>query len=244
MAQRMAIPSDNLPHRPSDDGSGARRRRSPWQYIFGAILIAYAAVFASVIWTGAGFGAPAATPTAARVTLAYVSPTPTAPPPPAPTPTTARPTTPPAPPSPTPLPPSPTPDPNIDFRVPLAASNTGTIQTQRVAILGITDDARSGTASARPVAGFKFVTVEVLVENTGDTPANLGRWQVHTSANAVFGTSAVTGFGTPLPATTTVAPRAIIQGVLVFSVPTDAKLDWIQYIPDATHKGALYFDIT
>ena len=116
------------------------------------------------------------------------------------------------------------------------------IQAQRVAILGITDDARSPTASARTIAGYKFVTIEVLVENTGDAPAPLGKWQVHTTANTVFGTSAVTGFGTPVPATSVIAPHAIIQGVLVFSVPTAAKLDWIQYLPDPTHKGALYFD--
>jgi hypothetical protein len=239
----MAQPPE-YPPRPPFGQPPMARRRSPWQYIFGVIVIAYAAVLASVIWIGAGFGAPAATATPARVALAYLSPTPTASPPPAPTPTAAPPTAPPTPPTPTPPPPTPTPDPNIDFRVPLAASNTGTIQSQRVAILGITDDARSPTTSARTVAGFKFVTIEVLVENTGDAPVNLGRWQVQTNANAVFGTSAVTGFGTPLPATTTVAPHAIVQGVLVFSVPTAAKLNWIQYTPDATHKGALYFDAT
>ena len=237
----MAQPPDYPPRPPSGQPAVARRR-SPWQYIFGVIVIAYAFVLASVIWIGAGFGAPAATPTPARVALAYLSPTPTARPTAAPTPTAAPPTAPPTPPTPTAPPPTATPDPNIDFRVPLAASNTGTIQSQRVAILGITDDARSPTASARTVAGFKFITVEVLVENTGDAPTSLGRWQVQTNANAVFGTSAVTGFGTPLPATTTIAPHAIIQGVLVFSVPTAAKLKWIQYAPDATHKGALYFD--
>lgn len=239
----MGMPSSNPPGVPIGRPR-EQRRRSPWQYVFGVIVAVYAVVFASVIWIGAGFGAPAVTPTAARVVLAYVSPTPTAKPTAAPTATAAPPTATPIPPTPTPPPSTPTPDPNVDFRVPLAASNTGTIQSQRVAILGITDDARSATASARAVAGFKFVTIEVLVENTGDTPANLGRWQVQTNANAVFGTSAVTGFGTPLPATTTVAPHAIVQGVLVFSVPTAAKLTWIQYTPDTTHKGALYFDAT
>jgi hypothetical protein len=237
----MILPPGNPPGLPTGQFPVANRRRSPWHYIFGAVVVAYAVVFASVVWIGAGFGAPAATPTLASVAVSYVSPTPTAQPTAVPTATALPPT---APPTPTPPPPTPTPDPNIDFRVPLAASNTGTIQAQRVAILGITDDARSATGSARPAAGFKFVTIEVLVENTGDTPVNLGRWQVHTSANAVFGTSAVTSFGDPLPAATMVAPHAIVQGVLVFSVPASAKLNWIQYAPDTTHKGALYFDIT
>lgn len=234
------------PHSPEEwarrDTSRAARRRSPWQYIFVVILVGYAALFASVIWTGAGFGARVATPTSVPAALAFVAPTATPPPTAAPTATLSPPTVPPAPPTPTVPRPTPTADPNVDFRVPLAASNTGTIQGQRVAILNITDDARSTTASARPVAGFKFVTVEVLVENTGDAPATLGRWQVHTNANADFASSPVTGFGDPLPAASPVAPRSIERGVLVFSVPANAKLAWIQYLPNPANKGALYFD--
>lgn len=215
-----------------------------WQYIFGLLVAAYTAVFASVIWIGAGYGARVATPTPPAVTLAFVSPTPTVRPTDVPSPTPARPTATPVPPTPTAPPPTPTPDPNVDFRVPLAASNTGSVQGQRVAILGITDDARSPTASARTVAGFKFVTIEVLVENTGDVPASLGRWQVRTNANADFPNSAVTGFGDPLPPTTVIAPHSLVKGVLVFSVPTNAKLTWIQYVPNPAFRGALYFDIT
>lgn len=234
----MEIPSGNGP----PPGAAGRRRRSPWQYVFGVIVAAYMAVFAAVIWIGAGFGAHMATPTPRQVTLAYVSPTPTASPTAAPTQTPAPTATPAAPPTPTPPPPTPTPDPNVDFRVPLSASNTGMVQAQRVAILNITDDARSTTASARPIAGFKFVTVDVLIENTGSAPTNAGRWQVHTNANADFGTSPVTGFGDPLPTATPIAPQSLVRGTLVFSVPTNAKLTWIQYVPNTAFKGALYFD--
>lgn len=239
----MASPSHNPSQPPSGASPRLGRRRSVWRYIFGVIVAAYTAVFASVIWIGAGFGAHTATPTPAAVTLAFLSPTPTVRPTDVPTSTPARPTAPPAPPTPTPVPPTLAPDPNVDFRVPLAASNTGSIQGQRVAILNITDDARSTAASARPIAGFKFVTVEVLVENTGDASTNLGRWQVHTNANADFSSSAVTGFGDPLATTALIAPRSLVKGVLVFSVPTSAKLTWIRYLPNPTFKGALYFDI-
>lgn len=238
----MEIPSGDEPAPSPGISLTARRRRSPWQYIFGVIVVAYAAVFASVIWIGAGLGARVATPTPRQVTLAYVNPTPTVQPTDAPTRTPAPSRIPSAPPTPAPQPPTPTPDPNVDFRVPLAASNTGIVQAQRVAILNITDDARATNASARPIAGFKFVTIDVLIENIGDAPTNVGRWQVHTNANADFGMSAVTGFGDPLPATTPIAPQSLVKGTLVFSVPASAKLLWIQYIPNTASRGALYFD--
>lgn len=234
---------DNPPQPPSGASPAAKPRRSPWQYVFAVTVAAYTAVFASVIWIGAGFGARSVTPTPAQLVLAYISPTPTTPPTQAPTPTAARPTVPPAPPTPKPPPPTPTPDPNTDVRVPLSASNTGMMQAQRVAILNITDDARSAAASARPIAGFKFVTVEVLIENIGDAPTNVGRWQVHTTTNADFGASNVSGFDESLPATAPIAPRSLIKGVLVFSIPANAKLAWIQYVPNAAFKGALYFDV-
>lgn len=227
----------------SPPGAGPHgRRRSAWQYIFGAIVAAYTVAFAAVIWIGAGFGRHTVTPTPASVALAFVTATPTIAPTQPATPTATAPPPTHAPPPPTRPPPTPMPDPNVDFRVPLAASNTGTVQGQRVAILNITDDARSTAASARPVNGFKFVTVEVLVENTGDAPTNLGRWQVHTTPNGDYSASTVSGFGDQLLPSTPVPPRSIQRGVLVFSVPTNAKLVWIQYVPNPAYRGALYFD--
>ncbi len=237
-----AIPDDE--RRPPTP-TRRRKRWSPWPYIFGILLVAYGAAFASVIAIGAGYTKRDATPTPVTVALVNVAafaPTPTR----TPEPLTATPRpptpTPPTPPTPTPLPPTPTPDPNVDFRVPLAASNTGLFSGQRVAILGITDAAQSTTASARPIAGFKFVTVEVLIENLGDEPVTLGAWRLHTMPVADFATSPVTGFGAVLPANGTVASHALIRGVLVFSVPTNARVIWIQYAPNPNARGALYFD--
>ncbi len=226
------------------DRAQRRRRWSPWPYIFGVILVAYGAAFVSVIAIGAGYTKHDGTPTPGAIALVNVAafvPTPTR----TPEPPTATPL--PATPTPLPLPPTtppntPTPDPNVDFRVPLAASNTGVFGGQRVAITGITDNAQSPTASARPVAGFKFITVEVLVENLGDAPVSLGAWHVHTTTAADFATSPITGFGDLLLAGGAVAPHALIKGVLVFSVPTNARVTWLQYAPNPNARGALYFD--
>jgi len=221
-----------------------RRQGSVWPYIFGVALVAYSAAFVAVIAIGAGFTSRDGTPTpatAALVNVAAFAPTPTWTPGPATaTPLPATPTVPP----PTAPPSTPTPDPNVDFRVPLSASNTGMLSGQRVAILGIADDARPATPTARPAAGYKFVTVEVLIENLSDVPVTLGRWQIRTTPGVDFVTSAVTGFGDPLPTGGTVAPHAIIQGVLVFSVPAAARVTWLKYTPNPSARGALYFDAT
>jgi len=221
-----------------------RRRWSPWPYIFGVILVAYGTAFASVIAIGAGY-TKGGTPTPLAVALVNVAafmPTPTRTPEPPtatprpPTPTPVPPTAPPPPPN------TPTPDPNVDFRVPLAASNTGIFGGQRVAVTGITDSAQSPTASGRPIAGFKFIAVDVLIENLGDAPVMLGSWRVHTTPAADFATSPITGFGDLLTAGGVVAPHALIKGVLVFSVPANARVAWLQYAPNPNARGALYFD--
>lgn len=230
----------------SDDGQSPsdrpwRRAWSPWPYIFAVVLIAYSAAFVSVIAIGGGYTKRAGTPTPMTVALVNVAafmPTPTQPPSPAtatPPPSTATP-------QPPPPPNTPTPDPNVDFRVPLAASNTGVLDGQRVAILGISDDARSTTASARPIAGYKFVAVDVQIENLSDAPVTPGKWQLHTTPTADYAPSPVTGFGDVLPTGNGIAPHVIIKGTLVFSVPTAARMTWLQYAPNPNAHGALYFD--
>jgi hypothetical protein len=235
----MASPASDDGQLPSDR---PRRAWSPWPYIFAVVLIAYSAAFASVIAIGAGYTKRDGTPTPMTVALVNVAafmptPTQTPPPPPAtPPPPTATPQPPPPPPN------TPTPDPNVDFRVPLSASNTGVFSGQRVAILGISDDARSTTASARPIAGYKFVAVDVQIENLGDAPVPPGKWQLHTTPTADYAPSPVTGFGNVLPTGSAIAPHAIIKGTLVFSVPTTARMTWLQYAPNPNARGALYFD--
>ncbi len=223
-----------------------RRQRSAWWYVFGVVLIAYSVAFGAVIWIGAGYDKASGTPTPMTVALttllATTNPAVLAQPTLPPTPTVPPPTATPAPPTPTAIPSTPTVNPNAEFRVPLSASNTGTFQGQRIAIMNITDDARPGTGNARPATGSKFLTVEVLIENLSDAPVSLGKWQVHTSTNADVAATAVNGFTDALPTSTTIAPRASIHGVVIFTVPTSAKITWIQYLPNPAFRGALYFD--
>ena len=223
----------------------ASRRRSFWPFLYGVVLLVYATAFLAVIWIGAGFGmhptptAPVAAVIVGTPTIAVVA-TPTAPP--SPTPLAPTPTPTPMPPRPTPIPPTPAPDPNVDVRVPLAVSNTGTLRGQKVTILNITDNARSSVASVRPVAGAKYITVEATVENVGDAPASPGRWQLRTADGTFVGSTALAGFGDPLPSTGILLPRAPLTGVVVFVVPANAKLGSIQYLPDPALRGALFFD--
>lgn len=235
--------STGSPPPPTLQSAPRGKPRSAWQYIFGVVVAVYTVAFAAVIWIGAGFGGRSPAPTPVSLALAFLTPTPAIPSRVPVTSTPAPPTAPPAPPTPTAPPPTPTPDPNVDFHVPLAASNTGSVQNQRVAILNITDDARPASGNARPPTGSKFITIEVLVENTGDAPANLGRWQVRTTPSGNYAATTINGFDDLLAATTPVAPRSIQRGVLVFAVPTNAKLAWIQYVPNPAYRGALYFDI-
>ena len=224
--------------------SANRHGRSAWPYLYGCLLIAYAAVFIAVLWIGAGFGAPttpaiatqptaapdvAATRPAATVIAATAAP-PTA---------TARPTDTPAPLTATP---APTPDPNVDFRVPLTSSNTGVLGGHRVSIQNITDDAQPTAPAGRAPAGMKYIAVEVRIENIGGNPTVLGAWRLRTAAGQEADATAVRGFpdlltgGTPLP------PGASVAGTVVFAVPSAAKIAWIRYAPDPAHSGALYFD--
>jgi uncharacterized protein DUF4352 len=238
----MEVPEPDAGRVPPDRAQPRHRRWSPWPYIFGIVLVAYGAAFASVIAIGAGYTKQAGTPTPgtrALVNIATFAPTPT--------PTPQPPTATPRPATPTPKPPTappntPTPDPNVDFRVPLSISNTGVFGGQRVSILNISDDARSTTASARPIAGYKFVAMDVQVENLGDAPVTLGTWQMRATTGGDFATSAVTGFGDPLPAGGNITPHATIKGTLVFSVPANARMTWLRYAPNPNAKGALYFD--
>jgi hypothetical protein len=221
----------------------ASRRRSFWPFLYGAVLLVYAAAFLAVIWIGAGFGvhptpaAPVAAVIVGTPTVAVVA-TPTAPP----SPTPLAPTPTPTPPRPTAIPPTPAPDPNVDIRVPLAASNTGTLRGQKVTILNITDNARSSVASVRPAVGAKYITVEATVENVGDAPAPPGKWQLRTADGTFVGSVVLAGFGDPLPSTGILLPRAPTTGIIVFVVPANAKLGSIQYLPDPALRGALFFD--
>lgn len=237
----MAPQHDEAPKPPYPSGPRTKRR-SAWAYVYGIVLIVYIAAFMAVVWIGAGFGKQAASPNAPVAAEPIVVATATVPPTVVPTPT-PRPTATAAPPTATPRTATPTPDPNAEFRVPLSASNTGTLQGHRVSILNITDDAKPSTPTARVPAGMKYIAIEVRVENMGDAPVVLGAWKLHATAGNDYSMTFVNSFGDLLPASTILAPRASLMGMIVFSVPTNTKIGWLQYFPTPANRGALYFDV-
>lgn len=228
----------------------SRRTRTLWGIFFGVIIAAYTVAFIAVIARAAGFrgDAPVITAvpgtvggagvlTSADVTATadrgrdIATPVPTIPPTPIP------PTPTPVPPSPTP---TPTPDPETDFRVPLSLSNTGGVHGYEVAILNITDGAIA--TGVRPRAGFKYIAIEASIANQTPNPMPPGTWTIRTAQGQEYDISRVGGFGTPLPATI-IAPNARVSGVIVFEVPTTAKLQWIRFRAPQFPKGDLFFEM-
>lgn len=227
----------------------SRRTRALWGVFFGVLIAAYAVAFVAVIVRAAGFRSDAPVITAVPGTLVgagtlssadatatanrgrdIATPVPTIPPTPAP------PTPTPVPPPPTP---TPTPNPDTDFRVPLAASNTGSVHGYEVVILNITDNA---AGAVRPRAGFKYIAIEASIANQTTNPMPPGAWGIRTVQGQDYDISRVGGFGTPLPAAL-IAPNARVSGVVAFEVPIDAKLKWIRFHPTQFPKGDLFFDV-
>lgn len=233
-------PYDGQPKPPYPPVARARRR-SAWAYVYGIVLVVYLAAFIAVVWIGAGFGKHTASSDALVAAEPIVVATATGPPTVVPT-LTPQPTATAAPPTATPRIATPTPDPNAEFRVPLSASNTGTLQGHRVSILNITDDAKPSTPTARVPAGMKYIAIEVRIENMADIPVVLGAWKLHATAGNEYSMTFVNSFSELLPASTTLAPHASLMGIIVFSVPTNTKIGWLQYFPTPANRGALYFD--
>lgn len=227
----------------------SRQTRVLWGIFFGVIIAAYSIVFIAVIARAAGLSggdvAVASLPgtviagggvvpvdTTATVMAARDIATP--PPTSTPTPTSV-------PPTPTSVPPTPIPTPNqdIDFRVPLSASNTGTIHGYEVAILGVTDNA-TGTG-ARPRAGNKYIALEVSIANQTPNPMPQGAWFLQISGGPEFDISRSVVIGTPLPATP-LPGNTRVTGFVVFEVPQNAKVSSIRFHAPQFAKGDLFFD--
>lgn len=211
--------------------------------------IAIGGLFALLIVIGsigsAGGGTATATPAPIAAAANDASPPPagTA----APTSAGATPTTPPN--TATPRPPTNTPGPTNtpapkagqDVRVPLAKSNQGTQEGQRVTILGIADDAKSDNQFEHPSAGNKYIAMTVLIENVGSKETLPGTWKLRSDTDFEYGDSIAVGFGPSLPYTT-LTSGGKTQGVVVFEVPQTAKMKWLKYDPNQFSNGDLYFD--
>jgi hypothetical protein len=227
----------------------SKQTRVLWGVFFGVIIAAYSIAFIAVITRAAGFSGGSiqitvvpGTPVGGSVispsdaTATVVSARDIATPSPTSTPTPEPPT-----PTATPIPPTspPTPNPDIDFRVPLSASNTGMVHGYEVAILGITDNA-TGTG-ARPKAGNKYIALEVSIANQTANPMPQGAWTLRTTAGQDYDISRSVLVGPPLPATP-LPGNARISGFVVFEVPQNAKIATIHFHSPQFPKGDLFFD--
>jgi hypothetical protein len=230
----------------------SKQTRLLWGIFFGVIVTAYSVAFVAVIVRAAGFGggpsqitpvpgtvvaSGALSPANATATAIGARDIAT----PAPTATPITPPTPPPTPTATPVRPTdtPTPSPDIDFRVPLSASNTGVIHGYEVSILGISDNA-TGTGT-RAKAGNKYIAIEVSIANQTANPMPQGAWLIETTAGQDYDISRSTVVGTPLPAAQ-LQGSARVSGFVVFEVPANAKLKWIRFHAPQFPQGDLFFD--
>ena len=135
-------------------------------------------------------------------------------------------------------------------RVPLAPNAAGTVQAgrvaQRVTIIRLTDNAKDSSGLNPPSrASNKYVTIEVILANTGTAPLlrSATAWRVQTTAGDEAPDTIPTGLGQPLEFST-LAPGATLQGVVAFEVPASATVRWIRYrYTDGATVGDLYFDV-
>jgi hypothetical protein len=191
---------------------------------------------------------PPAAATNAPVVAASINPAALTPPPLViptlpPLPTAAPPGATPTPLAPTAKPPTntPAPKPGNDVRVPLAQSNQGTQEGQRVTIIKITDGAKSSDEFEHPGAGNKYIVMLVLIENVGTKEAPPGDWKLRTDTDFEYGTTFAAGFGDGLPYNS-ITSGGKIQGTIIFEVPATAKGKWLKYDPNPFTPGDLYFD--
>lgn len=133
-----------------------------------------------------------------------------------------------------------------DVHTAFANGSSGTIttsgpKTHKVTIVRIDDNAKSTNQFSQPKAGNRFVAIEVLVENAGNTEISPGEWKLHTTSGNEYDRAFVASVGQEL-SSSSLTSGAKTQGTIVFEIPTDARVQWLRYDPNTFSKGDLYFD--
>jgi hypothetical protein len=133
-----------------------------------------------------------------------------------------------------------------DVHVAFASGSSGTVttsgpKTHKVTIVRIYDNAKSTNQFSQPKPGNRFVAIQVVVENPGNTEISPGDWKLHTTSSNEYDRTFVAGVGQDL-SSSSLTPGAKTQGTIVFEIPADAKVQWIRYDPNTFSKGDLYFD--
>lgn len=133
-----------------------------------------------------------------------------------------------------------------DVHAAFANGSSGTVttsgpKTHKVTITRLDDNAKSTNQFSQPKAGNRFVAIQVVVENPGNTEISPGDWKLHTTSGNEYDRTSVASVGQEL-SSSSLTPGAKTQGTIVFEIPADAKVQWVRYDPNTFSKGDLYFD--
>jgi hypothetical protein len=141
--------------------------------------------------------------------------------------------------------PTATPAASIDH-IKMVANTTATVKagasSQKLTFIKFTDNAKSANQVNQPKANQKFVTIEVMMENTSAKEILAGSWRLQATDGYEYETTNDAGLGESL-ALTQLTPGGKKQGVHAFMVPADASVKWIRYrLTDGLSQGDIYFD--
>jgi len=137
--------------------------------------------------------------------------------------------------------------PTPDVHAPLASGSSAVVTTaadkqHKVTITQIQENATSTNQFEQPPSGQRYYVLTVVVENPGKHEISLGDWKLRTADGSEYDDTIVSGLGTPLSSFMSLTPGGKTQGIVVFTIPETAQVQWIRYDPNPFANGDLYFD--
>lgn len=144
---------------------------------------------------------------------------------------------------------------NLDVHIPLRPGSSGEVLssnpdpfavnddqgTLRVTVDAILDPAESTSGIFQPEPGNKFWAMQVTLKAVGDNPVNTGVWLLYTTDGVRYDNLYLTGVGDDI-LYGGLDPGESLQGVIVFEIPEDAEIDYVQMNPSIYTTGNLIFD--
>jgi len=133
-----------------------------------------------------------------------------------------------------------------DVHAPFTNGATGTVKaagqsSQKVTVVSITDNARSTNPLLAPKPGNRYIAVQVIIENVGNSEISPGTWTLHTTADLEVDRASARGIGQDVPSSGLFSGGKA-QGTIVFEIPANARVKWVRYAPTEFATGSLYFD--
>lgn len=111
-----------------------------------------------------------------------------------------------------------------DVHAAFANSSSGTVttsgpKTHKVTLVRIDDNAKSTNQFSQPKVGNRFVAIQVVVENPGNSEISPGEWKLHTTSGNEYDRTFVASVGQEL-SSSSLTPGAKTQGTIVFEIPS------------------------